>query len=270
MAKRFTDSSKYKKAFMRGLPGAYKLFWDFLYHDCDHAGIWIVDFDIAQMYIGKDMQVTKETALELFNSDEIRIVQLPGGKKWFIPSFLEFQYGKLTEKNKATISVISNLKKLGLLNDDLTVRLETIPPESPSKGGKDKVKEEEKDKVKEKEPENFLLRHDFLAPKMIVVFKTFFPDYPEDENDLPCCFQIAHKIAKLKGWEKESVTNGKLTGTIDFWTEIVMFSRGDPWFKTRSISDFNKEFQRLIQKFNSDGTSKNKHSVGRSMEHDAI
>ena len=57
MAKRFTDTNKYKKPFIRGLQGAYKLFWDYLYHDCDHAGIWIVDFEIAQTYLVNTIQL---------------------------------------------------------------------------------------------------------------------------------------------------------------------------------------------------------------------
>ena len=59
MAKRFTDTEKYRKPFLRGLQGAYKLLWDFLYHDCNHAGIWIKDFEIAQIYIGNDMPINE-------------------------------------------------------------------------------------------------------------------------------------------------------------------------------------------------------------------
>jgi len=149
MAKRFTDTNKYKKAFVRSLPGAYKLFWDFLYHDCDHSGIWIIDFDIAQTYIGKDMQISKEEALKLFNSDEIRIVEISGGKKWFIPSFIEFQYGHLSEKNRAHNSVILSLNKLGLLNEDLSIKNSQMGLVSPLQGGKDKAQEQDKDKEQE-------------------------------------------------------------------------------------------------------------------------
>ena len=76
MAKRFTDTNKYKKPFIRGLQGAYKLLWDYLYHDCDHAGIWIVDFDIAQVYLGADMPVNRADALKFFNKDEVRIIEI--------------------------------------------------------------------------------------------------------------------------------------------------------------------------------------------------
>jgi len=139
MAKRFTDTNKYKKPFIRGLQGAYKLFWDYLYHDCDHAGIWIVDFEIAQLYIGSDMPINKNDALKFFNSDEKRIIEIDGGKKWFLPSFIDFQYGQLSEINRAHNSVITILKKYNLYKNKPLIR--------PLQGCKDKDKD--MDMVKE-------------------------------------------------------------------------------------------------------------------------
>ena len=148
MAKRFTDTDKYKKPFFRNLPGAYKLLWDYLYHACDHAGIWIVDFEIAQIYLGQDMPVTKQKALELFNKDEQRIVVLNCGSKWFLPSFIDFQYGRLSESNRAHKSVISILKKYNLHEG---IKPLASPLQGASKGAKDKEQEQDKDKVKDKE-----------------------------------------------------------------------------------------------------------------------
>ena len=76
MAKRFTDTDKYKSTFLRKLKGPYKLLWDYINHDCDHAGIWTVDFEIAQLYIGKDMIVEQEKALRYFNNGEIHIIEI--------------------------------------------------------------------------------------------------------------------------------------------------------------------------------------------------
>ena len=75
-SKRFTDSDKYKNPFFRSLPAAYKLFWDYLYHDCNHAGIWIVDFEVAQIRIGKDVFIDKEESLKLFNEGEEELLCL--------------------------------------------------------------------------------------------------------------------------------------------------------------------------------------------------
>lgn len=139
MAKRFTDTDKYKKPFVRGLQGAYKLLWDYLYHDCNHAGIWIVDFDIAQIYLGNDMPVNNNDALKYFNNGEKRIIEIEGKTKWFIPGFIEFQYGVLNPKNKAHNSVINILSKYNLYKNN---KVHT----SPLKGAKDKDKDKELDK----------------------------------------------------------------------------------------------------------------------------
>lgn len=149
MAKRFTDTNKYKKSFMRAMPGAYKLLWDFLLHDCDHAGIWTVDFEAAQLYIGKDMEINPDLALKYFNSDKQRVIVLENGNKWFLTGFVEFQYIKLSETNRAHASAISTLKKLGLLAPDLSVIVNTDtntkevnkPLASPLEGAKEKEKE---------------------------------------------------------------------------------------------------------------------------------
>ena len=141
MAKRFTDTQKYHKPFIRGLQGAYKLLWDFIYHECDHAGIWIVDFEIAQILIGKDMPVNKEDALKFFNTNpnDKKIYEVDNGNKWFIPSFIEFQYGELNPENRAHRSVIFILKKYNLFDEKKGLI-------SPLKGCKDKDKDMDKDK----------------------------------------------------------------------------------------------------------------------------
>lgn len=150
MGKRFTDTNKYKKPFIRGLQGAYKLLWDFLYHDCDHAGIWIVDFEIAQSYIGKDMPIDHVQALKNFNDGEVRIIEIDNGKKWFIPSFIEFQYGQLTEKNRAHASVIQILLKHNLIDSSFKIKTNK-PHTSPLQGGKDMDMDKELDTEKEKD-----------------------------------------------------------------------------------------------------------------------
>lgn len=88
-----------------------------------------------------------------------------------------------------------------------------------------------------------------LCPEMVKIFKSVYPKYPSNqETDYPACLQVAYKIADSKEWPQESVLNGKLPEVLKIWKFIVEFSATDPWFSTRSISDFNKEYQRLVQK----------------------
>jgi ABC-type antimicrobial peptide transport system permease subunit len=187
MAKRFTDTNKYRKKFFRSLPGAYKLLWDYLYHDCDHAGIWIVDFEIAQTYLGKDMPISFSEAEARFNSDEIRVIPFDNDKKWFIPSFITFQYGKLSEKNRAHNNVIEILKKFSLINEDLSPITDKLKPlwEYP-KGDKDmdKEKEMEQDKEKEKIEKEKKTDEKFIVPQMCLLWYSSFNAYTKDkEND---------------------------------------------------------------------------------------
>src|SRR5688572_9454509 len=106
MPKRFTDTDKWKKPFIKGLPAAYKLLWQYILDDCDHAGIWQVDFDVAQIRIGEKLDL--KSALKFF-SDRVEVFN--DGSKWFIKDFILFQYGELSEKNRLHLSVINVLKK---------------------------------------------------------------------------------------------------------------------------------------------------------------
>lgn len=136
MSKRFTDTNKWRKPFIRGLQGAYKLFWFYILDDCDHAGIWIVDMEVANIRTGQN--ITEEEALRIFKD---KIVIFDNKERWFIPDFIDFQYGILNENNRAHNSVIITLTKYKLLNKNKVVI-------SPLQGVKDKDKDKELDKDK--------------------------------------------------------------------------------------------------------------------------
>ncbi len=108
MAKRFTDTEKWKKKWIRELNPDMKLFWFYLLDNCDHAGIWEVDIDLASFQIG--VKLDEARILKVFSR---KIVPFKDGK-WFIPKFIEYQYGELNENVNAHKSVIKILKKYGL------------------------------------------------------------------------------------------------------------------------------------------------------------
>lgn len=147
MSKRFTDTEKWKKPFIRGLQGAYKLLWIYITDDCDHAGIWQVDIQIASIKIGEIIDEKK--AIETFG-DKIHVFH--NGEKWFIPDFLDFQYGKLNPKNRVHESVINQLEKYNLMG--------LI---SPLQGRKDKDKDKDINKEKEKSEKPNLSNSDPLV-----------------------------------------------------------------------------------------------------------
>ena len=87
MAKRFTDTDKWKKGFIRSLSPKFKLLWLYILDDCNHAGIWETDFEVASIRIGS--KVTEKEASQVFAS-QIKIFD--NGDKWFVAKFIDFQF----------------------------------------------------------------------------------------------------------------------------------------------------------------------------------
>jgi len=138
MAKRHTDTDKWKKEFLRSLPAEYKLFWLYLIDECDHAGIWHVELSIAEDRLGIKLSLTKMQGLA---GD--RIVAFDNGAKWFLPDFISFQYGELDNNNRVHKSVIERLKKYDL-----------IETSENSNKGHARVMRECKDTYKDKDKDN--------------------------------------------------------------------------------------------------------------------
>ncbi len=144
MAKRFTDTDKWKKQFIRGLDTPYKLLYLYILDDCDHAGIWHVDFEVAQIRTGVTFDL--EIALDRFKN---KVTPFDDDEKWFIPDFIEFQYGELNAANRVHNSIIQLLTKYKIqYNKPLISPLQGVKDKD-----KDKVKDKDKDKEQDKDPE---------------------------------------------------------------------------------------------------------------------
>ncbi|QDP67849.1 MAG: hypothetical protein Unbinned8210contig1002_37 [Prokaryotic dsDNA virus sp.] len=111
MAKRFTDTEKWKKGFIRNLPAKFKLLWLYILDDCNHAGIWDTDFEVASIRIGS--KISEKEACRVF-AEQIKIFDK--GNKWFIPKFIDFQYGTLNENSRPHQAVIKLLDKYDVYN----------------------------------------------------------------------------------------------------------------------------------------------------------
>ena len=134
MAKRFIDTDLFRKPFMRGLEAPYKALWLYLLCECDHAGIWVVELDVAQIRMG--MKLDPEKAIEKMAG---AVIPIHGGEKWYLPDFVAFQYGTLNPSNRVHASVIERLSAEG-------IDPENKPLTSPLQGAKDKEKEKDKEK----------------------------------------------------------------------------------------------------------------------------
>ncbi len=106
MSKRFTDTDKWKKQWFRELSPEHKNFWVYICDNCNHAGIWDVDFKLAEFIIGKTLNIS-----EIERTFQKQYISLNNGKKWFIRDFVDFQYGILKPESRTHQSVIDILKK---------------------------------------------------------------------------------------------------------------------------------------------------------------
>ena len=138
MAKRMTDTDKWKKRFLRELKPQHKLLWFYILDDCNHAGIWDVDIEVASIRIGENL-IYDMLPQEFLNKIEI----FDNGDKWFIPDFIDFQYGELNPNSNVHKSVIALLEKYNL--QGYLKGSQTLP-----EGVQDKDKDKDIVKVKSK------------------------------------------------------------------------------------------------------------------------
>ena len=139
MAKRFIDTDFFKDPFVRSLNSTHKLLYVFMMTNCDHAGCWVPDFEVAAIYTG--LKLDEKDILTVFES-KIFICK----DRWFFPEFIEFQYGNLNPENRAHSSVIKILKEQGI---DYKVKPLANPLHSPLLGCKDKDMDMDKDLFKD-------------------------------------------------------------------------------------------------------------------------
>lgn len=105
MAKRFTDTEKWKDKWFRRLPAEHKLAYLYLLDQCDQAGVIELDEELADFQIG--------TAIDwagFFSECGDRVVKLDD-QKAFVVKFIDYQYGELSENCRAHNPVFASIKK---------------------------------------------------------------------------------------------------------------------------------------------------------------
>jgi hypothetical protein len=113
MAKRFTDSEKWKDPWFDGLTNDQKLVWLYLLDNCDHAGLWKKNIRLLRILTNTNLV---EEEIKSFLND--RIIQIED--KWFIPKFITFQYGDnfQNSRQKSVQSAIELLRKYNLIKEN--------------------------------------------------------------------------------------------------------------------------------------------------------
>lgn len=223
MAKRFITTELFEDAWFMDLPSKFKLFWIYLLTKCDASGIWQVNWKIAQFYIGDNLEPAE--VQRIFAS---RIVPIEKGKYWFIPKFVEFQYGtSLSRSNKATLNVIKSLEKYGLFDYlSKTQVIEGASKELPSSlngaqdKDKDKDEEKEEDKAKQlwistigKNPNHIQLTDtiELIHKHDLKILKLSFCDWARRDKMQWNTFLInLDDAGRLKSWEEKQQSDKSL------------------------------------------------------------
>jgi len=110
MPKRFCDTERWRSKRWRELTPECKLFWQYVNDNCNHGGVWEVDFGLASYQIGQPLE---ESVLRATFADSI--TELDNGQRWFLNDFIEEQYGTLNRINHAHNGAAKILEKHGLL-----------------------------------------------------------------------------------------------------------------------------------------------------------
>jgi hypothetical protein len=161
MAKRFTDSDKWKRPFFNKLTNEAKLAWFYLLDNCDSSGVWHCDFGLMSYQL--KFEVLNEDLIRWFGNK----VFFMDDDKIFIESFVDFQYGELNPANNAHKPVIKVVEKISSIK---VLR-------SPLLGAQDKDTDKDLDKDKERKSDDdflsaYLLSFDSFAVMRSVSKKT--------------------------------------------------------------------------------------------------
>lgn len=139
MAKRFTDTEMWDKEWFMSLPCKLKCLVKMVRDKCDLCGVWSPNWIIATAYVGE--KVNEQELINIDNGNQFK--KLENGKIYCV-GFVEFQYGKLSEKSPVHNKIIGLLEQNKILET-----YNKIPYQHPINRVLDKEEEEYKEKDKE-------------------------------------------------------------------------------------------------------------------------
>lgn len=102
MAKRFTDTDKWKDDWYVSLSNDYKIVWQWLLDNCTHSGLCKRSIGLLNM-----MCRTNITEQEMVSAMDGRVII--HNNFWFIPKFIKFQYPTLLSNKPSIKSVVRDI-----------------------------------------------------------------------------------------------------------------------------------------------------------------
>jgi len=204
MAKRFIDTKIWDKSWYRKLSPKDKLLWVYLLTKCDHAGIIDGDWEAAGFFMG-----CKISLHDFPEPIKNKMVPLDDDQ-YFIPSFVEYQYGVLRENSKPHLSVIKRLRSKNL--DSYIDRVILTP----------KYKDKDKDKDITKRKVDFELKVWKIAKESKYLDVEGFTKHVE---------------SFIEYWSEPNRSNSKMKCELQQTFDITL--RMNKWFK--NVLDWDTE-----------------------------
>lgn len=198
MPKRFTDTQIWEKEWFMKLKPIHKCLWRYLTERCDQSGVWEPNWQLASIYIGEKVSQLDLQAL----GDQIEIM---GNGKVFIPDFVNFQYGQLSDKSPAHKPVFAAIKKNNLSNRVFNRVSNTL---------QEKEKEKEEDKEMEKEDSidsSTIMKEIFSDAKFMTDLQLIHPGKDLQDAWNQCFLHHSQRPrAPTEVWEWRQKLNGWL------------------------------------------------------------
>lgn len=181
MAKRFTDTELWDKEWFMALSCKYKCLVKYVRDKCDLSGIWSPNWGLANSYIGE--AVSEKELLEIDGGKQFK--KASSGKIVCI-GFIEFQYGKLSEKSPVHRKILNLLE------------VHKIDYKYPINRVEEKEEDKEEEKVVEEEKEiegekNFEILEIQEEAQLWPTFEDFWNEYDKKVGE-------KGKVKKL--WDK--------------------------------------------------------------------
>lgn len=168
MAKRFTESEKWKDDWFLSLSNNNKVVWQYLLDNCTTGGI--IKLSMQHLNFCCKTKLTIENIFEIYRG---RVFNM--GSYAFIPKFVTFQYpAGLNSDKPAIVGVRKELNRYGLLNNDNTILANDklmIANDYLIIKDKDKDKDIVKDMDTDKDKDGELVKIDFkkIPPTLEIV-----------------------------------------------------------------------------------------------------
>ncbi len=146
MAKRLTDTEKWKDDWYISLSNDDKIVWQWLLDNCSHAGL--CKKGISMLNLMCRVNYNEQQLLEKMDGRVVCIKNY-----WFIPKFIKFQYTTLLSAKPVIVSVVRDLFSIGcvkmvgeMFGNDYTIIQESFDNHCQMIKDKDKDKDKYKDR----------------------------------------------------------------------------------------------------------------------------